>query len=356
MITELHRQHPFDLVHHVTYSMFREPGYSWKLDAPFVWGPIGGTQNFPWRYLPKAGLKGALGEFTRNCLNTLQLYTSRRFRKAGHKAAALVAANSTAQYHIKKHLGRESVLMCDTGCNEISYQERDHDDEPLRIAWSGIVTTRKALYLLIEALAQLPPDVKYELHVAGKGSDRRRCTKLARRLGVDAHMQWLGWLSHEEAKRRFLWADVFAFTSLRDTSGTVISEALCCGVPVICFDHQGARDIVTDECGIKIPLGSPEESVRRLTDAIASLARDRSLLRKKSEGALERAKSYLWDSLGEQMAEVYAHVWNQCSGVEPDAPSAQFPTRALVEDGSPALAVSRHTTCVPHGEPRAQQE
>lgn len=313
-VTELHRQHRFDLVHHLTYSMFREPGYTWKLDTPFVWGPIGGTQNFPWQFLGKASLTGAIGEFVRNCLNTLQLYTSPRFHKAGRKAAVLIAANSTGQRDLKKHLGRESILMCDTGCCEISSEQRNRDGGgPLRIIWSGIVTTRKALYLLIEALAKLPPDVQCELHVVGDGSDRRRCEKLARRLGVDPLIQWLGWLPHKDAKQHFMWADVFAFTSLRDTSGTVISEALSFGVPVICFDHQGARDIVSRESGIKIPLGPPEESVNRLAEAIASLARDRQTLKAMSDAARERAKSYLWDSLGERLAVVYEDVWRETS-------------------------------------------
>ena len=53
---QLHEQLQFDLVHQVTFCGFREPGYLWKLEAPFVWGPIGGTQNYPWRFLAWAGL------------------------------------------------------------------------------------------------------------------------------------------------------------------------------------------------------------------------------------------------------------------------------------------------------------
>jgi glycosyltransferase involved in cell wall biosynthesis len=313
IVTELHRQHQFDLVHQLTFNMFREPGYLWRLDVPFVWGPIGGTQNFPWKFLRKAGMTGALGELIRNCLNTFQLHTSQRFRKAGRQSAALIAANSTAQRDIKRHLERESVLMSDTGCSEICYRPRDHANEPLRIMWSGVVTTRKALYLLIEALAQLPSDVKYEVHVVGEGSDRIRCEKLARRLGVDQHIQWLGWLSHKDAMQHFMWANVFAFTSLRDTTGTVLSEALSHGVPIVCFDHQGSRDVVTSDCGIKIPVTSPEESVSNLAHAITRLARDHAAWKAMSDAARERAKRYLWDSLGEQMDKVYSAVWAEHS-------------------------------------------
>jgi hypothetical protein len=40
---QMHTEAPFDLVHHATYTGYREPGYLWQLDAPFIWGPVGGT-------------------------------------------------------------------------------------------------------------------------------------------------------------------------------------------------------------------------------------------------------------------------------------------------------------------------
>src|SRR3990172_9315616 len=48
----LHAEHRFDLVHQATLSTYREPGYLWRLGIPFVWGPIRGPENYPWRFLP----------------------------------------------------------------------------------------------------------------------------------------------------------------------------------------------------------------------------------------------------------------------------------------------------------------
>src|SRR6202142_1555555 len=38
---DCHDRIHFDLVHQLNWNGFREPGYLWKLDAPFVWGPVG---------------------------------------------------------------------------------------------------------------------------------------------------------------------------------------------------------------------------------------------------------------------------------------------------------------------------
>ena len=47
------KQH-IDIVHQLNMIGFREPGYLWKLDKPFVWGPIGGLKQFPEAYLKNA--------------------------------------------------------------------------------------------------------------------------------------------------------------------------------------------------------------------------------------------------------------------------------------------------------------
>ena len=47
--------------------------------------------------------------------------------------------------------------------------------------------------------------------------------------------------------------DAFAGT------GVVGLEALSRGVPVVCLDHQGPGDIVTGDCGVKIPVTTPAQ-------------------------------------------------------------------------------------------------
>lgn len=75
----LHRRIGFDLAHQVNLNTFREPGYLWRLGIPFVWGPVGGTQNYPARFLARAGAGGAVREGARSLLNVLQLRLTRAF-------------------------------------------------------------------------------------------------------------------------------------------------------------------------------------------------------------------------------------------------------------------------------------
>ena len=77
----LHARLPFDLAHQLTFCGFREPGYLWKLGVPFVWGPVGGVQNFPWRFLPAAGMVGGIREAIRNVVNVGQLHLFAEYAK-----------------------------------------------------------------------------------------------------------------------------------------------------------------------------------------------------------------------------------------------------------------------------------
>ena len=48
---QLHRQQPFDLIHQLNMTGYREPGFLWKMDIPFVWGPSAVPQTFPQLFL-----------------------------------------------------------------------------------------------------------------------------------------------------------------------------------------------------------------------------------------------------------------------------------------------------------------
>jgi len=306
----LHRQYHFDVVHHVNWTGFREPGYLWKLGVPFVWGPVGGTQNYPWRFLVQAGPIGALKEGTRSILNLLQIRYSRRVRQAAKAAATLLTSNSTGLRDFQRAHKVEPRVLLEIGVTTTKEKASTSYDlqGPLKILWSGDFSHHKALQLLLKALANLPAGCRYELRILGRGPLEQKWRDLSRQLGVEPFCEWMGWLPHEDAMKEYEWADLFIFTSLRDTSGNVVLEALSHGVPVICFDHQGVRDIVTGTCGIKIPVTTPNKVVMELTHAIETLIDDRAKLRELSRGATERAKQYLWSSNGAQLAQMYEQI------------------------------------------------
>jgi len=166
----------------------------------------------------------------------------------------------------------------------------------MNIAWSGQHTRGKALNVLIAALALLKLHGKLgNVHVSvlGAGSRTLVWKKKVLKCGLSGVVSWYGWRSRDEAVAIVSQADVFAITSLRDLTSTVLLEALSHGKPVICLDHCGFSDIVDETCGIKIPVGRAREVIQGFADAILRL-QDQSLRDRLSAGALKRAKEYEW--------------------------------------------------------------
>ncbi len=300
----------FDLVHQVNMVGFREPGYLWKLGVPFVWGPIGGTHSYPIRMLTQAGVAGAVREVSRGVLNWLQLRLSRRVHRAARSARLVLVANTTAKDQVERVLGCRAEVMSEIGAEVVTTQSglKQGRTDTLHLLWSGLFQVRKALPILLHAIATLPDDVRVQLRVLGDGPQRRRWRRISSRLGIDDRVQWLGWQPYSEYQAQNVWADLFVFTSQRDTTGTVLLDAMANGVPVLAPDHQGARDMVTEDSGIKVKVTNPRDTTESYCNALVRLARDRELLGRLACGARRRAEDHSWTRQGERVRDYYRRV------------------------------------------------
>lgn len=294
----LHHHSPFSLTHTVTLCGFREPGFLWRLGIPHIWGPLGGTHVFPAKFFGLLGWKDRIREVTRTCLNCIQLYGTPRVRQASKRSASVIAATVAAQETFRKSFKVPVLRELETGIESVRDRPRSarNPSEPLKILWAGRLRGWKALPLLLLALARLPESQEFHLRVLGDGSCLEQWKRLANNLGIADKIEWVPWPTYAETLPHYEWADVFAFTSLRDTSGTGLLEALAAGCPVVSVNHQGAADIVDTTCGILVPVVSQEVTVHGFRDALGNLHRSPELWKKLSDGALDRAQQYRWDA------------------------------------------------------------
>ena len=308
--TELSATTKFDLVHVITYVGFRFPGKFWKMPVPLIWGPIGGLENTPWRYFPVFSLAGKIKFTGRNVINTLHktllVSPKRAFRKAG---GGVIAATSAISEEIEKWYGVKSIVRCEIGAvgqpGSVELSKREAD-EPLKIVWSGLHEDRKALPLLLEALAMLPGNVKWSLTVLGSGPLTSRWQDQAAALGVADNIVWTGRVSRDVAIASVSESHVMVVTSVYDLTSTVIVEALCVGLPVICPDHYGFSDAITDSCGFKVATSSLAEISKGIAESLEVLYGDEAGRQRLARGALERAGHYSWEETGRIVSDLYA--------------------------------------------------
>lgn len=303
----LHEEIGFDIVHQLTYVGFRVPGSLWKLDAPFVWGPIGGLEQTTWSLLPALGLRGSLYFLGRNLANDWD----RRFSLAPKRAFAkadggIIAATTGIQKEIMRFYGYQSTVASEIGLPPITRDApvRRSSNEPLTLLWCGNHLPGKALPFLLEALQLLPPDMNWKLNIMGEGPCSAAWQRMARAAGVSHRCNWLGQMPRQSVLEQMQAGHALVITSVYDLTSTVLVEALSNGLPVICPDHCGFTDAITPECGIRVPASAKQELVSGIRDAIVRINDEEYRLRL-AHGARARSLEYDWDRKARTVSDIY---------------------------------------------------
>lgn len=98
-----------------------------------------------------------------------------------------------------------------------------------------------------------------QLEIVGEGIQKDRLQKLTKRLEIEQQVHFTGRLSRAEVAAALEQSEVFVLPSNVETFGVVYVEAMACGVPVIAARNGGAEDIVSENVGSLVAVGSQTE-------------------------------------------------------------------------------------------------
>jgi glycosyltransferase involved in cell wall biosynthesis len=308
----LYKQVHFDLVHHVSWSTIAIPPPFWKLPVPAVWGPIGGGQSFPRTFISHLRYNRTK-EFLRS-LNLLLLPFSPTLRRSLANASVVLATNHETKDLLERAGASRVGLFLDCGVDGALVSPSPKTvREKLTLLWAGRLEPQKGLAIALRAIAACKFR-EIHLSVAGSGIEQAEMEELARSLGVADQVEFLGRVPHATMKALFQNSDALVFTSLRDSFGSVVLEAMANGLPVIALNHQGIRAFVPDDAAIKVPVISPEQVISGLADAFDFLGSNPQLKPAMSSAALAFAESQTWQRRAEKMNELYVETVNGAAG------------------------------------------
>ena len=315
---ELSARHEFDLAHHVTYASVHVPSQLWRLGIPLIFGPVGGGQTAPVSMLRYFGDDKVKESFRSTVTKSLTLSPLHRqwLKRMDH----VLAANS-ATLNLVRELGcKRATLMCDTAVPADYFSEGPREwterSGPLRLLWVGRMLSRKALPLALDALKGLHQAVT--LTIAGDGLDAEIVHQMIGERDLRQRVFWKGSrLTFQELRTAYAEHDAMLFTSLRDSFGSQVLEAMAMGLPIITLDVHGAHDFVPASASFKVSVGSPAETVRNLADAIRkyeSLSASRR--NQMSMQAWSFAKTLSWPARVKQVERLYEEVLSGTAHLE----------------------------------------
>jgi glycosyltransferase involved in cell wall biosynthesis len=303
---ELSTLNDYILSHQLNMIGYREPGFLWKLDLPFVWGPVGGNGNIPVSFLRCIDSLGAVKQGLRILVNNYQIRFNSDVQHAIKKCASLITVNSLNRDAFKEIYGKDSkiIIISPTTASHKLAEVKINDGGVVRFVCSGLLISRKNLPVVLNALSKVESN-HWSLDVLGDGPLFDKWKKLAISLKINDNITWHGQLSKDAAIDVMSCCDVLLFPSLFEGAPGVVSEALSLGLPVVSMDKDGQRDILNGDCGILIPVVNPHEAVLNFTKAISKLLNDPVELERLSNGALKQACKFTIDAQMKIILDAY---------------------------------------------------
>jgi glycosyltransferase involved in cell wall biosynthesis len=143
------------------------------------------------------------------------------------------------------------------------------------------------------------------LVLVGDGPDRALVRRLVACSPARERITEIGFVDHAAVPAVLASLDVLVLPSDYEEMGSVLTEAMAAGLPVVASDVGGIPEVVRHgETGLLVPPGD----VDALAAALDLLVGDPALRGRLAAGARARARAYSWPVLAGRVAEVYQRV------------------------------------------------
>jgi glycosyltransferase involved in cell wall biosynthesis len=132
---------------------------------------------------------------------------------------------------------------------------------------------------------------------------------LARRLGVEGDVLFVGWRGHDELPEGLACADALVAPSVNEPFGQVFLEAMACGLPVVTTATGGPLSFVNTELDRPNGWLVPPDDESALADALVEVVAGAGERRSRGQNAAAQIRQrYSWRSLARRFAACYGQL------------------------------------------------
>uniref|UniRef100_A0A7C4YAM6 Glycosyltransferase family 4 protein n=1 Tax=candidate division WOR-3 bacterium TaxID=2052148 RepID=A0A7C4YAM6_UNCW3 len=185
----------------------------------------------------------------------------------------------------------------------ISFRKNFGIPEDKRILlYIGRIGKEKNIPFLINVFEKLSK--KYSdiiLIIGGKGPEEGNIRRLVETKRLKEKVFFVGYLNFEKLINCYASSYIFVFSSITETQGLVLLEAMAQGKPVVAIGRRGVVDVLRDGKGGF--LVEPDEN--EFLEKLELLLEDEKAYNEKSEEARERAKEFSAEKMAKKEIEIY---------------------------------------------------
>ena len=169
---------------------------------------------------------------------------------------------------------------------------------------TGELNDNKNHKTVIQAVHRLNnPSVKYL--ICGQGPLKNELLNLVQKLGLEHQIMLLGYRTDIIEINHI--ADVFVFPSFREGLSVALMEAMACGLPAVCSDIRGNRDLIEDGKGGFLV---EPKNILGFTQSMEVLFKDISLREGMGKYNKDKVQEYDIGTVLDKMKSVYYDVIN----------------------------------------------
>ncbi len=183
-----------------------------------------------------------------------------------------------------------------------------------RVGYVGRLAPQKRADLLVRAFDRMRE--RASLVVVGDGPDRALVGRLAAASAAADRITLAGFVEHSRVPAVLASLDVLVLPSAYEEMGSVLTEAMAAGLPVVASDVGGIPEVVRHGVtGLLVPPGD----VDALAAALDRVVAEPALRARLAAGARDRAADYGWPALAARVAAVYDRALGRAADLEPAA-------------------------------------
>lgn len=309
---KLCRENNIEVIHQIAPIEFRAIGPYKKIRGiKFICGPLGGGESIPKGL--KCYAKGHMTvEYIRAVMNNFSRFALRLNGRLRNSDGVLYANNETKEY-LKKVAGKNASapVMTEIGVNEsdLKAQVKKVPRNSITFLCAGRLIYRKGIDLLFDAMELFSDHSNYTIKIVGGGQEYEHLSARCRQSSkLKKHVVMTGKITFPEMQKQYADADVFVMPSIRETTGTVILEAMSFGLPVVTIGRFGGAVILNEEIGWLYDGKSKEEFVSSLARALQECISDPDEVIRRGTNARLSAERYLWQNKVQRYLQFYRSV------------------------------------------------
>jgi glycosyltransferase involved in cell wall biosynthesis len=286
---KLNRNLGFGAIQHLTYVNYWMPSFLPLLPIPFIWGPVGGGESIPKKFLSSISFKHRILEYLRVAVRWINEKTFAKI--AAKRAKITIAVTKETALRLEKlgckNIKIESQLLINNDDPFLAYgkdflvqnkKKPVNIPDEFRMVSIGRLLPWKGYHLSLAAFADFSnefPNSKY--WIVGDGPEMGNLIKMARKHKINDNVKFFGNISRQKALQKIQQSHVLVHPSLHDSGAWVCIEAMALNTPVICLNLGGPGLNVCENTGIKIEANEPEAAVLELSNAMGKLAKNPNL-------------------------------------------------------------------------------